>query len=56
MNSYINTLREMLDKYESKPEVYNKLIVLEAKKRQIAKNTINKKPKEFNVKTTDNRW
>ena len=31
MNSYINTLREMLDKYESKPEVYNKLIALEAK-------------------------
>lgn len=31
MTEYINILQEMLDKYERKPDVYGKLLTLEAK-------------------------
>lgn len=31
MNEYINILQEMLNKYERKPDVYGKLLVLEIK-------------------------
>ena len=31
MNAYINILQGMLDKYERKPDVYGRLLVLEVK-------------------------